>query len=531
MLIERSRTQPYAQFLLAAASLIVILVLGTIDSERVTPLLLAGFGVIVLSTAAMTAVWLVQPTHHTEWLAIVPLVQIIACVPLRDAGTDVLPSAAMLIIFPLGWLAFAFPPMVTAAGVLLTAVGPLVQALSSGGFDSASDIVSVVALPVISALVAVTVSLVARDLARMRATMHSVSTELDQALRLSDRDTAMLRATLDATDNAVAVFGPDGRPILLNAVAAEISGRSGIDDVDRDGFASLIWRADPSMPVEATSADFVERVRSGDFAAPRTVEFGGDPRRVMQVIVRPVVAGGDEVGIVIVGQDVTDLVNAVEVRDRFLSTVGHEFRTPLTVILGHTDIALMNNSAETERWEAVERSAERLLRLVERLITAGQTSRDVEARSGASHVGPVVKHAVTEVAVRAMERGIGIQIGTMPERAARIAVRDLSSILEELLRNAVEFTPAGGGDIVVSAHEDGRDIVVTVADQGIGMTEQERVHAFERFYRAPYAHEEAIPGTGIGLSNAASLADAYGASVSLQAHNPRGTLAVLRLPS
>lgn len=530
-MIERPRTQPYAQFVLAAASLIVVLILGTIDNARVTPLLLAGFGMIVLSTAVMTAVWLVQPTLRTEWLAVIPLVQIVACVPLRDAGVDVLPAAGLLMIFPVAWLAFAFPPATVALGVMLTAVGPLVQVLRNGGFRDVSDVASVLALPIVVGLLAITIVLIARDIAQMRASIQSVSTELDGALRLSERDTAMLRATLDATDNAVAVFGSDGRPILLNAVAAEISGRSGIVDVDRDGFAALIWRADPSMPAEATSADFVERVRSGDFAAPRTVEFGGDPRRVMQVIVRPVVAGGDEVGIVVVGQDVTDLVNAVEVRDRFLSTVGHEFRTPLTVILGHTDIALMNESAEKERWETVERSAERLLRLVERLIAAGQTTRDVEARSGASHVGPVIKHAITEVAARARERGIRIEIGQMPERAARIAVRDLASIVEELLRNAVEFTPAGGGDIVISAREDARDIVVTIADRGVGMTEQERGHAFERFYRASYAHEFAIPGTGIGLSNAASLAEAYGASVALEPNAPRGTVAVLRLPS
>lgn len=530
-MIERPRTQPYAQFVLAIATLLVVLILGTIDSARITPLLLVGFGVIVVSTAAMTAVWLVQPARRTDLLAALPLAQILACVPLSAASADVLPAAGLLVLIPLGWLAFAFPPATVVAGVLLTVLGPVVDVIGSGGVQDASDVASAVALPVIAGLIAALVHLVARDLTRMRAHTERVSDDLDHALRLSGRDTAMLRATLDATDNAVAVFGPDGRPILLNAVAAEISGRTGIDNVDRDGFLSLIWRADPSMPAEATSADFVERVRSGDFAAPRTVEFGGDPRRVLQVIVRPVVAGGDEVGIVIVGQDVTELVNAVEVRDRFLSTVGHEFRTPLTVILGHTDIALMNSSAETERWEAVERSAERLLRLVERLIAAGQTTRDVEARSGASHVGPVVKHAIAEVAARARDRRIHIQLGTMPERAARIAVRDLASILEELLRNAVEFTPAGGGDVVVSAHEEGREIVVTIADQGVGMTDQERTHAFDRFYRAPYAHDAAIPGTGIGLSNAASLAEAYGASVSLEANAPRGTLAVLRLPS
>lgn len=530
-MIERPRTQPYAQFVLAAASLLIVLILGVIDSERITPLLLTGFGVIVLSTAAMTAVWLAQPANRTAWLAAIPLAQIVACVPLRDAGIDVLPASGFLPIFPLGWLAFAFPLPAVVAGVALTALGPLFTALRTGGLTTVGDVMAVLTLPILMALFAVTIVFIARDLGRARSSVDNVSTRLADALRMSGRDGAMLRATLDATDNAVAVFGPDGRPILVNAVAAEISGRSGIDDVDRDGFAGLIWRADPLMPPQATSADFVERVRSGDFAAPRVVEFGADPRRVMQVIVRPVVADGDEVGIVVVGQDVTELVNAVEVRDRFLSTVGHEFRTPLTVILGHTDIALMKDSPEKERWEAVERSAERLLRLVERLIAAGQSSRDVESRSGASHVGPVVKHAVAEVSARAKERGLRIEVADMPELTARIAVRDLSSILEELLRNAVEFTPEGGGDVVVSAREDGRDVIVTVADQGVGMTDQERSHAFERFYRAPYARDFAVPGPGIGLSIAASLAEAYGASVSLAAHHPRGTTAALRLPS
>lgn len=525
-MLERPRTQPYAQFVLAAASLIIVLILGMIDSSRITPLVLAGFGVIVLSTAGMTAVWLAQPSRRTEWLAVIPLVEILACVPIRDAAVDVLPSAGLLMIFPVGWLAFAFPIPTVVIGVLLTATAPLLSGLRQGGLTSAADVAAVLGLPVIMALFAVTIVFIARDLGQARTHVHSVSTALADAMRMSGRDGAMLRAMLDATDNAVAVFGPDGKPVLLNAVAAEMSSSSG----DHDDFATLIWRSDASMPAQASGADFVELVRSGDFAAPRVVEFGGDSRKVMQVIVRPVVAAGDEVGIVAVGQDVTELVNAVEVRDRFLSTVGHEFRTPLTVILGHTDIALMNDSPERERWETVERSAERLLRLVERLIAAGQSSRDVESRSGKADVGAVVNHAVGEVGARAGERGIRIVVAPMPDLTARIAVRDLSSILEELLRNAIEFTPEGGGEVVVSAQEDGRHVEIRVADAGVGMTEQERQHAFDRFYRAPYARDYAIPGTGIGLSIAASLAEAYGASIELEPHRPRGTVAVLRLP-
>ncbi|WP_404443718.1 HAMP domain-containing histidine kinase [Microbacterium marinum] len=185
---------------------------------------------------------------------------------------------------------------------------------------------------------------------------------------------------------------------------------------------------------------------------------------MLRLIVRAVIHDGEEIGIVAVAQDVTDLIHAVEVRDRFLSTVGHEFRTPLTVILGHADIALMREDGDHDRWTAVERSAERLLRLVERLIAAGHSSLDVESRSGVAHVGAVVKHAVREVTARAEERGIQIVVETLPDLSAQIAVRDLFSLVEELVRNAVEFTPEGGPAVVVSARADGRDAVVSVVD-------------------------------------------------------------------
>ena len=528
-MLKRPRTQPFAQFLLAISTLMILGVLAVIDVTRLTPLVMGGAGMILLNTVFMTFIWRTRPTKNTGWLAVIPLVDIVACVPIRDAGFDVLPTAGLLVIFPLGWLAFAFQIGTVVTGVVLTVLLPLTTLVRTDGEKTLADWVALGALPLTMALIALTIRIIARDLTSVRSHADSVSTRLTRALRSSERDGAVLRALLDATDDAVAVYDTDGQPVLLNAMAAEITSRADIGALTQETPLRAVFAADGVTPMRI-GPDFVEQVRAGLYAAPRVLQVGEDPRRVLQLIVRPVIHDGEEIGIVAVAQDVTDLIHAVEVRDRFLRTVGHEFRTPLTVILGHADIALMQESGDQDRWTAVERSAERLLRLVERLIAAGHSSLDVESRSGVAHVGAVVKHAVREVTARAEERGIRIVVETLPDLSAQISVRDLFSIVEELVRNAVEFTPEGGPAVVVSARAEGTDAVISIVDRGVGMSAGERLQAFDRFYRTPYARDHAVPGTGIGLSIAGSLAEAYGGSVTLDAGDPDGTVATLRVP-
>jgi two-component system, OmpR family, phosphate regulon sensor histidine kinase PhoR len=529
--LKRPRLQPFAQLLLTVSSLMIVVGLLLVDVARVDVWVLIGTGIIVLNAVIMLLVWRAKPTKQTGWLAVIPLVDIVACVPIRDAAFDVIPTAGLLVIFPVGWLAFAFQPAVTVAGVVLTSLLPLTALLRSTGSGTIADWMALGALPIVMGLIAVTIRIIARDLRAAQSHADRVTTRLTDVLRSSGRDGAVLQALLDATDDAVAVFDIDGHPVLLNAMAAEITDRAGVDTLMQRDPLRAVFAADGVTPMRI-GPDFVEAVRAGEFAAPRVIQFGVDPRRLMQLIVRPVMTGGEAIGIVAVAQDVTDLVHAVEVRDQFLSSVGHEFRTPLTVILGHTDIALMNDGVDRERWQTVERSAERLLRLVERLIAAGQSSLDRgEARSGVAHVGAVVKHAVREVTSRAADRGIPIVVEPMPDLSARIAVRDLFSVVEELVRNAVEFTPAGGPAVVVSAASDGADAVISVTDRGVGMNASERRLAFDRFYRTEYARVHAIPGTGIGLSIAASLAEAYGGSVALEGGEHGGTRALIRVPA
>jgi len=526
--LSRPRTLPYAQFLLAAAVGIVTVSIAILEPARLDLPFVVGAGVVLAGCIVMFFIWRAEPVAHTAWIAIVPLADIIATVPIRGAAADVLPASGLLVTFPVGWLAFAFPAWAIAAGVIGTAILP-VRALIGEGIALASpaEWMSVLVLPATMALFAIAIAAIAKDLRTQRSRARKADNRMADALTSSGRNAATLKALLDATDDAVAVFDVHGTPLIVNAAAAELSRRGGIVGSPAMAGRMDVYAADRTTPVEL-GPGFLAEALTGSYVAPRQVWVGSPGEQVaIRFVVRTVTTeDGDTVGFVMVGNDVTELVHAVEVRDRFLDTVGHEFRTPLTVILGNTDIALATEPVDRDRWERVERAAERLLRMVERLIAAGRA--ELEPRTGDTAVAAVVQRAVRGPAGVAAERGIEFSVVGDEVVRARIAANDLAAVAEELARNAVEFTPAGGS-VVVDVRREDADVLVEIVDTGVGMTTDERERAFDRFYRTAHARGAAVQGAGLGLSIARSLAESNGASLTLAAHAPAGTVATLRV--
>ncbi len=525
-MLSRPRTLPYPQFLLAAAVGVVTVSIAVLEPARIDLLYVLGAALVLVGCGVMFVVWRAQPTAHTAWIVIVPLVDIVATVPIRQAAADVLPAAGVLVTFPVGWLAFAFPAWAITVGVLATALLP-VSALLGGSGATPAQWMSVLVLPATMALFAIAVAAVGRDLRRQRTRAQRADTRMSEALTSSERNTATLTALLDATDDAVSVFDAQGRPLLVNAVAAELTRRAGQSGAPTPSEPMEVYAADRATKVEL-GPEFMGQALTGAFVAPRLVWVGAPGDQVaIRFVVRPVTTeDGDTIGFVMVGNDVTELVHAVDVRDRFLDTVGHEFRTPLTVILGNTDIALAAAPLDRDRWERVDRAAERLLRMVERLIAAGRA--ELEPRTGDTAVSAVVSRAVRGAERLAAEREVDFAVVVDESVRARIAANDLAAIAEELARNAVEFTPPGGS-VIVDVRRERDDILVEVTDTGVGMTSDERAHAFERFYRTSYAQDAAVQGAGLGLAIARSLAESNGATLALAPHAPAGTVATLRV--
>jgi signal transduction histidine kinase len=112
---------------------------------------------------------------------------------------------------------------------------------------------------------------------------------------------------------------------------------------------------------------------------------------------------------------------------------------------------------------------------------------------------------------------------------AELDPHQIERVLTNLLSNAVKFTPAGG-EVVVSAREDGDDLVLSISDTGMGIPHEDQPDLFTRFFRASNAVEASIPGTGLGLTIVRNIVTNHDGEVTLRSEPGEGTTVSVRLP-
>jgi PAS domain S-box-containing protein len=221
-------------------------------------------------------------------------------------------------------------------------------------------------------------------------------------------------------------------------------------------------------------------------------------------------------------------------KDEFVALVSHELRTPLTSIRGYLELVMDDADqlpAETREYlEVVGRNTDRLLRLVGDLLLiaqaeAGKLSFDWTAVD----IAPLVAQCVQ--AARPAAEAAGVELGFTSEGSEPI-VGDpsrIAQLLDNLISNAIKFTPAGGRvDVLVDASA--RSAVIEVRDTGFGIAAEDQPLLFDRFFRSRLANDKAIAGTGLGLSIAKAIVDAHQGSISVESTEHRGTTFRIELP-
>jgi signal transduction histidine kinase len=222
------------------------------------------------------------------------------------------------------------------------------------------------------------------------------------------------------------------------------------------------------------------------------------------------------------------LVEADRMKDEFVALISHDLRTPLTSIMGYVELSLDEELGDDARsfLEVVSRSSNRLLRLVDDLLfVARLQSGRLDLTPSRLDLNEVARQAAEEARGRADAKDLELVVdanGPVPVDADRGRVFQL---LDNLISNAVKFTPAGG-TIEFKVRGNG-DACLEVCDTGIGFTAAEAKRVFERFYRTDRAVERQVPGTGLGLFIAAAITDAHGGRIS--AHPREGGGAVFRV--
>jgi signal transduction histidine kinase len=225
------------------------------------------------------------------------------------------------------------------------------------------------------------------------------------------------------------------------------------------------------------------------------------------------------------------------VKDQFVSQVSHELRTPLTSIRGFLAMLLDDDASElsaAERDEylaVIDRNAGRLLRLVEDLLFMAQMDEGrFELDKTEFDLAEVLAEAVE--AARPLAHKRQIELRDQSESKMRLlGDRDrVAQVIDNLLSNALKFTPEGGEVTVDIARSNGSARLV-VADTGVGMRRDEVRRLFERFYRTDTATAQAIQGTGLGLSICKAIVEAHGGAISADSRPGLGTSLIIELPT
>ena len=223
-------------------------------------------------------------------------------------------------------------------------------------------------------------------------------------------------------------------------------------------------------------------------------------------------------------------------RRDFVANASHELRTPLTSIRGFVE-ALEDGAIEqpetAQRFLGKIRThADRMATLIEDLLELSRLEGgDADAAWTETAAASVVEEVAASFAGAATRKDISLR---RSDRGAPTVVTDperLRRILENLVDNALKYTPQGGGvEIVTSAGADG-GVRLDVVDNGPGIGAEHLERIFERFYRVDKARSRELGGTGLGLSIVRHLAESMGASVTVDSAPGRGSRFTVLVPA
>jgi signal transduction histidine kinase len=228
---------------------------------------------------------------------------------------------------------------------------------------------------------------------------------------------------------------------------------------------------------------------------------------------------------------------ALRLRDLFLSVAAHELRTPLTIALGHIDLLKLHvasgqlalDERDRRSFDVIVRQAASVRRLLNDLLDISRIGEGVlEIAREPVDVGALARRVVEDA--RPLLRGhtLHLRYTGEPLCVEGDALR-LEQALQNLVQNAVTYSP-GGGPVTVTVAREGVQACLAVADRGIGIPAAEHARLFERFYRASNVNPLQTGGFGVGLFVAHAIVTRHGGAITVQSVEGQGSTFTVSLP-
>ncbi|MEO0471307.1 MAG: tetratricopeptide repeat protein [Bacteroidota bacterium] len=220
-------------------------------------------------------------------------------------------------------------------------------------------------------------------------------------------------------------------------------------------------------------------------------------------------------------------------KTRFFTNISHEFRTPLTLIIGKNE-QMQANTADPKLkngFEMVGRNGHRLLDLVNQVLDVAKLEAGgMELNLARLDAIPFLKHMLYSFESMGQEKGISLAFESeLQELDTAFDHKKIERVIFNLLSNAMKFTPAGGV-IRMMVKQTGKDLQIAVSDSGVGIKASQLPNIFDRFYQADSSENQPQPGTGIGLSLVKELVELHQGEISVESELNKGTTFIFSLP-
>jgi two-component system, OmpR family, phosphate regulon sensor histidine kinase PhoR len=360
------------------------------------------------------------------------------------------------------------------------------------------------------------------ELAELSRSLNETAGRLDQTIRSLTAERNRSAAILSSMVEGVAVMDAAGRMVFANQAFTQLLG---------SGASAPEGRPLVEVTRQTELLDVARRALAGREIASSEVTVGTVRQKTFAVTAAPVLTLGSQAaaaGAVLVLHDISEQRRLERVRRDFVANVSHELRTPLTAIQGFAETLLAGAIDDRENrvrfLEIIRDHSKRLARLTDDLLKLSRIEADqMQLDLRPVGVAELIAGCLETTRMRAEQKQLSIESECPDGLPAVKGDRGrLGEVLQNLLDNAVQYTPPNGRiRVSARAHEGG--VVITVSDNGIGIPQSDQSRIFERFYRVDAARSRELGGTGLGLAIARHIVEAHGGRIWVESTIGKGS--------
>ena len=351
----------------------------------------------------------------------------------------------------------------------------------------------------------------------LRHEVKRTTSSLTEKAKLSESERSKLDAIIANIQDGVIVMDEKKNILLANQAvydifnldSKEIVGRSLVDVISNADLNALLARAGDG-PLKYHEINF-------------------DDGRVFNAQYTPI----PKIGAAVTMQDISYLKELDRLKSDFIHTVSHDLRSPLTSILGYTELVERTgplNPNQQEFLQRLQRSIQHITTLINDLLDLGRLEAGFDTRREAVQLEGVLKYTLDMFDGQVKKKKISLTTDIAPNlhplRANPIRIRQM---LDNLVGNAIKYTP-NEGRIHVSMLMQDNQIILKVQDSGFGIPPEEQGRVFEKFYRATNAVED-VEGSGLGLAIVKSIVDSHQGRVWVESTVGKGSTFIVLLPA